>query len=123
MDIFKDVFTTTGRLNRRMHFKYQMIWTTLVVLAVLTCQFLFGFLTGVPDNELGKSLSGFLFIIGFAGFCMILTRRLHDLNMSGYLGLLTFVPLLGIFFFLYMFMVAGTAGANKYGEEPSDDED
>lgn len=123
MDIFKKVFTTEERLNRRMHLKYQMIWTTLVGLSVLTCQLFIDFLTGVPNSDLGKSLSGFLCIIGFAGFCMVLTRRLHDLNMSGYMGLFTFVPLLGVFFLFYMFMVAGTAGANKYGEEPSDDED
>lgn len=118
MDVFKEIFTTEGRLNRRDHFKYQTIWIALIVLATLSSGLLMDFLTGVPDSELGKSIGGFLCMIGLIGFCTILARRMHDLNMSGYFGLLIFVPVIGTFFLIYLFVGAGTAGANKYGEEP-----
>ena len=46
-------------------------------------------------------------------------RRCHDLNKSGWLAVLAFVPLLGLGVLIY-FAFPGTAGANRYGEDPLD---
>lgn len=43
-------------------------------------------------------------------------RRLHDLNMTGWLSLLILIPFLGLLFALYLLFAPGTAGANNYGE-------
>ena len=120
MDVFKEVFTTQGRLNRRMHAKYQMIWTTLIILATITSSLITEFLTDVPDNEWKQTIGGVLSLIWLVGFFTIMTRRLHDLNKSGWFNLVAFVPLIGVFFWLYIFCGKGQVGANKYGEEPSD---
>lgn len=45
-------------------------------------------------------------------------RRLHDLDHSGWLTLLNFVPVIGYIFPLYVTFVSGTDGVNKYGEKP-----
>ena len=45
------------------------------------------------------------------------TRRLHDLDRSGWWQLLWFVPIVGWLVLLYFFVIKGTAGDNRFGEE------
>lgn len=42
-------------------------------------------------------------------------RRWHDLNMSGWMGLLTLVPLINLITLIYLMCARGTQGENKYG--------
>jgi len=42
-------------------------------------------------------------------------RRLHDINQSGLLTLLLFVPLANLILPLYLLFTPGTQGTNKYG--------
>lgn len=51
---------------------------------------------------------------------MLMIRRLHDLNMSGFFCLLNFVPLVNIGLGLYLFFKKGTEGDNDYGSDPLD---
>ena len=121
MDVFKEVFTTTGRINRRMHLKYQTIWTMLIVLATITSSLMVKFLTGNPESDWINKIDAVLFYVGIIGFLMILTRRLHDLNFSGYFSLLALVPVIGAFFLIALFFAKGQVGQNAYGEEPLED--
>jgi len=45
-------------------------------------------------------------------------RRLHDINISGLWLLLAFIPVLNIFFVLFLFFKKGTIGDNRYGPDP-----
>ena len=45
------------------------------------------------------------------------TRRLHDLDRSGWWQLLWFVPIVGWLVVLYFFVIKGTAGNNRFGVE------
>ena len=47
-------------------------------------------------------------------------RRLHDHDKSGWMFLLTFVPIAGWIFYLIMMLTPGTQGANGYGADPRD---
>jgi uncharacterized membrane protein YhaH (DUF805 family) len=49
---------------------------------------------------------------------IIWIQRLHDLNHSGWLSLLWLVPLLNLFFFLYIQFAPGSDSANDYGPPP-----
>ena len=42
-------------------------------------------------------------------------RRLHDRNQSGWLSLLVIVPLINLFFMIYLFCAKGTTTTNSYG--------
>jgi len=42
-------------------------------------------------------------------------RRLHDLNQSGWLMLIVFIPVLGALGLLVWFTQKGTEGSNEYG--------
>ena len=45
-------------------------------------------------------------------------RRLHDTERSGWWLLIVLIPLIGVIVLLVFFVSGGTAGANKYGEDP-----
>ncbi len=47
------------------------------------------------------------------------TRRLHDINKSGWLQLLWLIPILGWIFLIYLLAQEGNAEANQYGETPA----
>jgi uncharacterized membrane protein YhaH (DUF805 family) len=58
-------------------------------------------------------------VLYFFRYFFLAARRLHDLNISGWWQLITFVPcgqllMIGLIFF------KGTPGPNKYGEPPVD---
>lgn len=116
MDVFKEIFSTKGRLNRSLYVKYQLIWTLLVALAGTTGSEMAEFITGAAD--MGANITAILFYIGLVGSFMLMTRRLHDINLSGFFVLVVFVPVLGFFFLLYLFFAPGNVGANQYGAEP-----
>lgn len=52
-----------------------------------------------------------LMIIGF----LFSIRRLHDIDLSGWWVLLGLVPLVNVFFWLYMLLKRGTDGPNRFG--------
>lgn len=50
----------------------------------------------------------------------LIVRRLHDLNQSGWLGLIILIPIVGWAFGIYLMAARGTVGPNNYGEDPTD---
>jgi uncharacterized membrane protein YhaH (DUF805 family) len=77
---------------------------------------------GLFSNGLGY-LAVFLLvavaIVFTALFIIITIRRLHDLNKTGWLVLLMFVPLANIGFWIYVTFFKGTQGANNFGPQRS----
>ena len=51
---------------------------------------------------------------------LALIKRLHDLGLSGWYGLVGLVPLVNFVFTLYLFFAKGHAGVNRYGPPPID---
>lgn len=47
------------------------------------------------------------------------TRRLHDMNKSGWLQLLWLIPILGWIYLIYVLAQPGDAGDNQYGTPPA----
>ena len=50
---------------------------------------------------------------------VIARRRLHDLDKTGWLQLILFVPLLGLLMLLYLTFAPGTDGDNRFGPAPA----
>ncbi len=45
-------------------------------------------------------------------------KRLHDINLSGWLSLATIIPILGALFGFIVLFIDGNKGPNKYGDDP-----
>ncbi len=100
-----EIFTTEGRLNRWRFFTKN--------LKLLIMIFIGGIVAG-----LSSFLGGLIFLAAAIGGVEITVRRLHDLNKTGRLAILTFIPYVNVVFGLYLFFAKGTDGDNKYGRDP-----
>ena len=74
------------------------------------------------DNQFIDMLSGMaglgylaLLVFYIYFYIVITARRLHDLDKSGWMMLLMLLPLINVFFILYLLLASGTAGFNRYG--------
>lgn len=115
--VFKELFfTSKGRLNRKSYI-YRSLFLSLVLCVV---QGVLTFATNTIDAlELLFAVVAFGFsLFSFVSNIMMDVRRLHDLDLSGWWMLLMLVPLVNIFFALYMLFFKGTDGPNQYGEDP-----
>jgi uncharacterized membrane protein YhaH (DUF805 family) len=114
-----------GRFGRLSFFAWLLIITIVfyVAFAIFAAAFL---LTGSSDAQPTDSMLGGLSIFGiivaliiyiaFVYYNFVITiRRLHDVNKTGWLSLLFIVPLVNLFFMIYLSLAKGTQGINKYG--------
>lgn len=113
--VFKELFFTS-RLNRKSYI-YRSLFLSLVLCVV---QGVLTFATNTIDAlELLFAVVAFGFsLFSFVSNIMMDVRRLHDLDLSGWWMLLMLVPLVNIFFALYMLFFKGTDGPNQYGDDP-----
>lgn len=115
--VFKELFfTSKGRLNRKSYI-YRSLFLSLVLCIV---QGVLTFATNTID-ALGLLFAVVAFgfsLFSFVSNIMMDVRRLHDLDLSGWWMLLMLVPLVNIFFALYMLFFKGTDGPNQYGDDP-----
>lgn len=115
--VFKELFfTSKGRLNRKSYI-YRSLFLSLV-LCIVQCVLTFATNT-IDALELLFAVVAFGFsLFSFVSNIMMDVRRLHDLDLSGWWMLLMLVPLVNIFFALYMLFFKGTDGPNQYGDDP-----
>ena len=131
-DIYSSIsnkfFRRSGRLNRLKHLILQLaligadmaFFVLLFILAVILSLLL-------PDYIYKEYIVNILvalylieaLLIGISRF-LLMIRRLHDLNCSGFWVILVFVPLVNIVFFLWLLIKKGTEGDNDYGADPLD---
>jgi len=119
------LFQVKGRLGRVRYFVYAMT-ITLIVYAVFAAVTAFAAVAGQPATEPGGVMFSVLMVLlavggVFTGVMSIIygVRRLNDMNMSGWLILLMFVPLANFVMALVMLFVPGSKGENKYGPAPA----
>ncbi|MGQ8975409.1 DUF805 domain-containing protein [Acinetobacter schindleri] len=69
------------------------------------------------DALTGLAGLGYLLLVVFYlyFYIVVVARRLHDLNKSGWLMLLMLVPVVNILFIFYLLLARGTAGHNRFG--------
>ena len=115
--VFKELFfTSKGRLNRKSYI-YRSIFLSLV-LSVIQVVLTFAANTIGALELLFAVLLLVSGLFGFVASIMMLARRLHDLDKSGWWMLLLCVPLVNILFYIYILFFKGTEGPNQYGEDP-----
>ncbi len=102
-------FDFNGRMNRAMYWKYAILGYLLMIGIF--------FVLGLLGMD-GKSISSLVNTVYAILFLPFNVRRLHDLNRNGLWLLLTLVPIVNFFLFIYMGFVKGTDGYNDYGPDP-----
>ena len=83
----------------------------------------------LPHNGPGDTINGILTLLFslltivwlpffLINYFALLIRRLHDLNKTGWLCLLNFIPFVNILFHIYVLFFPAKPGENKYGSQP-----
>ncbi|WP_336953658.1 DUF805 domain-containing protein [Acinetobacter sp. AS167] len=107
-----------GRFGRLSYLGWNMLLgLSMCVVGIIAALFIPA-LSNSPSIALLFILGAVAIIIYIAliyfSFIFII-RRLHDKNQSGWLSLLMFIPLVNLFFFIYLSCAKGDTGANNYG--------
>ncbi len=107
-----DAITGRGRIGR---LRYLGTGLAIGVGAGLSMAVLSG-LSG-EDGLQGAPLVVALVVLVFWGWLSIANtvRRLHDLNFGGIMVLVTFIPLIGSLFALYLLFAPGDRADNRFG--------
>ena len=103
-----------GRARRKEYWMFYLFYIIIyIVLAILD-----GVLgTFIAEQGIGI-LSGIFLFASLIPTISIATRRLHDINKSGWWQLIVLVPIVGVFVMLFFLVSKGTEGENDYGEDP-----
>ena len=125
-ECWKKSMTMRGRARRQEYWSWTVfntLWCFLLVIPLFVC----AAIAEESGAEVGPALivAG-LFGLAFFLFCLaaicpgicVTVRRLHDINASGWLALLLFVPSLNSIFALIIGLVDGSVGPNYYGSDP-----
>jgi len=110
-------FSASGRFGRANYVVYAfgayLVFTFIMWVVTVTGYFL--------KNTAAMVLVGVefvIFLVGLVFAIIFLIRRLHDLNWSGWLSVLTVVPLANLVIAIPCLFFRGTDGVNNYGPPP-----
>ncbi|HEX7080615.1 MAG TPA: DUF805 domain-containing protein [Gammaproteobacteria bacterium] len=112
------VFSFSGRAGRLRYLARVSLFTVAIYFVV---GLIFAVILGLEPNAVGASIAigyGLVFIASIVFAVMFAMQRLHDMNHSGWMSLLLFVPLVNVAVGLYLLFGRGTQGANDYGPPP-----
>lgn len=108
-----NTFTTDGRIGRLRYLAWSMV-------LMLACLPLFAVAAGF--FAVSEIFGGLLMVVvGIAVAVvgiMFGVQRLHDIGWTGWLLLVTLVPIVGGVFSLLMFIIPGSTEANRFGPPP-----
>ena len=111
--VLKKYAVFSGRARRKEYWMYNL-FDTIIIIALV-------FWSETADWNI-KDVAQYVFLGYFFARLIpdiaVRVRRLHDIDMSGWLCLLGFIPIVGPFIFLFFAIQDGTEGANKYGPDP-----
>ena len=91
-----------------------VLFETIVIAGVVLLVFIPG-----PVGTIFASLLIFFLLGLFLPNLAVTVRRLHDIDMSGWWILISFVPFIGGIVLLVMAVIEGTNGINSYGADPT----
>ena len=117
----------SGRSRRQEYWMFILGTTLFYIVSAL----LIGAIVAVSPE--GSDAAGIVLIILIALLALaylalivpslaVMVRRLHDRDMSGWLILISFIPLGGIVLLVFM-CIEGTPGPNRYGPDPKNPDD
>lgn len=113
------LFSFKGRVNRG------NFWLVLIPLFLISAGIQVAIISSMSNmsrgdsNTMGFVIMSALFYIP-ALWILIATyvKRWHDINKSGWWSLILLIPWVNLLVILFLGLAPGTAGANRYGEQP-----
>lgn len=116
-NLFCKRLTMKGRASRS-EFWWTMLWISLIGLIftfiAILCYAVFSLeVASNIDIMLGYAIQGFSTVYSIAYGA----RRLHDINKSAW-WLLLYITIIGVIVLIVFYVLKGTEGKNRFGEDP-----
>ena len=103
-------FSTNGRLRRSTYIGRAILLSLPILLL--------SFMAESTNDDSLYAILGILTIICVVLIFMQFIKRLHDVNLSGWWGLLNLIPYIGGLFGLIVIFIDSNRGTNQYGPDP-----
>jgi len=110
LDAYRQFANFQGRVSRKQYWMFYLFY----VIAYL----FFAIIDGLLRTD-GLFMALFA-LVSLLPNIAIVTRRLHDIDKSGWWQLLIFVPVIGTIVLLVFLVMKGTEGENRFGSVPLD---
>lgn len=120
--LVQHMFIIEGRTNRLRYFTDAIIGTLIGCVYLALVAIVAGICGAAIHEGFGLLVGAVLFIAVdlplIIGGILLMRSRLHDMNVTGWLVILNFIPYLNIIYGLAVLFVPGTKGPNQYGQDP-----
>jgi uncharacterized membrane protein YhaH (DUF805 family) len=120
MSIFLDVFTNhfadfEGRARRREFWWFYLFALLIYVGAIVLGAVLDAVMGTEAFSDVLRIVAGLAIVMPFFA---VAVRRLHDVGYSGWMLLVSLIPIAGGLFLLFLYCKDSQPGLNEYGENP-----
>ena len=113
LKVLKQYGDFNGRARRKEYWMFALFNIIFVIVA------------GILDNILGitiEGVGGLLYVLYslavFIPALAVITRRLHDVGKSGWMILISLIPLIGAIWLFVLLVTDSNSGENQYGLNP-----
>ncbi|MDX1350013.1 MAG: DUF805 domain-containing protein [Putridiphycobacter sp.] len=114
LKVVRDNYANFSGRARRQEYWMFTLFSILFSIALAIVDNVLGFTYGQGSGLLGTVYSLAILIPSIA----VGVRRLHDVNKSGWMLLIAFIPLIGAIWLIVLFATEGDSGSNQYGSDP-----
>ena len=112
--VFEDLFSFTGRRNRKSYFLVALSLLALLLLATMVAGGMMA-----SSSEGGAVILLVVLAIPFVIANLAVTsQRIRDFGWTGWAVLIGLIPYVGFVFQVALLFIPGTQGANRYGPDP-----
>lgn len=110
--VFEDLFTFSGRRNRKSYLLYCIAMLCVSLVSVLV-------IAGIGAATGGIGFILYLLLVPFVvSSWAVGGQRCRDFGWTGWAVLLTMIPYVGLLFAIGFMVVPGSQGENRYGADP-----
>ena len=117
VDAYKAMWKNYAKFSGRAR-RSEYWWVILAQTLISTA---FSLINMAGDSALGAVANVVISVYGLATLIPMISlavRRLHDIEKSGWWYLLNCIPCIGSIILIVFFCKEGTAGSNRYGDDP-----
>lgn len=111
------IFSTQGRMGRLSFAAWNGLISLFLAIAIGTIGFTNNIsLANTLQYPLVSSIIILIIYITYIYVSFVFTiKRVHDFNQSGWMSLLSLIPIINVFFCIYLYCATGTEYKNNYG--------
>lgn len=116
LKVLKQYADFNGRARRTEYWMFVLFNTIFIIVAIILDNIL-----GTAIEDVGYGLFYFLYALAvLIPSLAVAVRRLHDIGKSGWMILISLIPIIGGIWLLVLLVTNSNPGENEYGANPKE---